>query len=283
VEAILFRSVALSDARNLIVSNCSPRKIDTPVLSRLWTAIPLVGRVNEAAVETAITWPQGINLHPMSQPRRRRQEPSMLRFLNKVFGTASVSRKHRTVSLNSRSFQPSVENLEERLVMSTAALRLPVPEKAPALVAPLDHSSETPVVDPERCHCVHGYKWRPRPLTASLSQGEPASQKPLAPLEHSTGLPIVDPETVVHGYKWRKYRPRWSYHITPSQGEVFKSVLPMTAPDATVADKRAHTAEVTGVVSGNADGKLVTIAWTGHITVQPPHGPAATASLTTKG
>jgi hypothetical protein len=59
-----------------------------------------------------------------------------------------------------RNVRLHVETMEERLVPSVSALRAPEPQAAA--------TSGPGVASPERCHCVHGYKWRPRPLAFDL-------------------------------------------------------------------------------------------------------------------
>jgi hypothetical protein len=59
----------------------------------------------------------------------------------------------------------NVETMEERMVPSSVQV---MPGLNPAQTAAGHHHRH----DPERCHCVHGYKWRPRPLAAQTTGGQ---------------------------------------------------------------------------------------------------------------
>jgi hypothetical protein len=58
-----------------------------------------------------------------------------------------------------------VETMEERMVPSSVQ---GMPELSPAQTAAGGHHRP----HPQRCHCVHGYKWRPRPLVVLTTGGQ---------------------------------------------------------------------------------------------------------------
>jgi hypothetical protein len=180
----------------------------------------------------------------------------MITVLNNMIARALQHRNKRSPCPCQRPVQLRLETLEDRLVPAAPAVGLPAPMLAPALVAHADGGG-THIAEPERCHCVHGYKWRPRPL-ALVPENDLGSK---------TGGTVAEPDAV-HGYKWRKIWPR---EVQSNQGEVHMSPLEMA-----VRDYHAQTYEVAHLIAGGADQGLALISANGHLTVHPPEGPLPT-------
>jgi hypothetical protein len=106
--------------------------------------------------------------------------------LNAAAQVQQMLSRSRSPACQDRTVRLNLETMEERLALSAApALPIHPPLLLPALVGatspkqdqmpalPAATNPGTGVVDPLRCHCVHGYKWRPRPYSTS----EPTPQK----------------------------------------------------------------------------------------------------------
>jgi hypothetical protein len=110
-----------------------------------------------------------------------------------------------------------VEPMEERLALSTVVPRPDISRSAPAWTSsPVLQAESTGghiVALPERC--VHGYKWRPRPLLFNSTANHSSALGPYLEMVHAnldiTQVPDDSTSDAVHGYKWHPRGPRVYY------------------------------------------------------------------------